>query len=124
MNQKRPVNLYLGSMTFPPMAIASILHRLSGIVLFLLLPIMMLFFSQSLCSETSFDQLLVTLNNPFYKLLLWAFTTALMYHIIAGIRHIIMDFGVGEQLSVARCSAVCVIAMAVMITIALGVWIW
>lgn len=124
VNHKRPVNLDLGSMTFPPMAIASILHRLSGIVLFLLLPIMMLFFSQSLCSETSFDRLIVTLHNPFYKLLLWAFSTALMYHIIAGIRHIIMDFGVGEQLTVARRSAVCVIVIAIIVTIALGVWIW
>ena len=124
VKHQRPVNLDLGSLKFPPMAIASILHRLSGIVLFLLLPVMMCFLSQSLGSQASFDQLVVTLNNPFYKLILWGFSTALIYHILAGFRHIAMDFGMGEKLIAARRSAVGVIVLAIILTMVLGVWIW
>ena len=106
------------------MAIASILHRLSGMVLFLLLPFMLYFLNESLDSETSFRHLLVTFECVYSKLLLWAFSTALVYHLLAGVRHMLMDVGCGESLLAARRSAVGVIAMAVMGTVFLGVWIW
>ena len=124
VNHQRPVNLDLGSLKFPPMAIASILHRISGLVLFLLLPIMMYFLSMSLHSSESFDHLQTLLTNPYNKLILWAFSAAFVYHIIAGIRHMIMDIGLGEELAVARRSALAVIVIAIILTIVLGVWIW
>ena len=124
MNKKRPVNLDLASLKFPSMAIASIFHRISGIVLFLLLPFIMYFLSQSLQSEQTFAQLTNDLTHPFYKLILWAFSTALIYHILAGIRHILMDMGFGESLCAARRTAFLVIALAVIATIFLGMWIW
>lgn len=124
VNKKRPVNLDLGSLKFPPMAIASILHRISGLVLFLLLPIMLFIFGQSLQSEASFAQMKIVLTHPCYKLVLWAFGTALIYHVLAGIRHMIMDLGFGEHLSAGRRTAVLVIVLAVILTIFLGFWIW
>lgn len=123
-NHQRPVNLDLSTLTFPPMAIASILHRISGIALFVLLPVMMFFLSRSLQSQASFDALQLQLANPYCKLILWAFSTALIYHILAGFRHVVMDLGMGEQLVCARRSAIAVIALAVLFTICLGVWIW
>ena len=123
VNHQRPVNLDLGSLKCPPMAIASILHRISGLVLFLLLPIMMYFLSVSLHSLSAFDQLQVLLTKPWCKLLLWAFSAALIYHLLAGFRHILMDTGFGEELIVARRSAVVVIVLAIILTIFLGVWI-
>ena len=124
MNQKRPVNLDLGSMKYPPMAIVSILHRLSGLVLFLLLPIMLYFLSLSLRSVASFDQLQTVLSAPYCKLLLWVFSSAFLYHVIAGIRHLLMDLGVGEQLSTGRQGARIVLVAATILTIFLGIWIW
>lgn len=124
MNHKRPVNLDLGSLKFPPMAIASILHRVSGIVLFLLLPLMIYFLSASLNSLASFDHLQVLLSRPYNKLLLWAFSTALIYHLLAGFRHMYMDMGFGEELAVARISAIAVITLSIILTIFLGIWIW
>lgn len=124
MNKNRPVNLDLGSMKFPPMAIASILHRISGVVLFVLLPVMIFFLGQSLQSEELFTQMKIRLSEPCYKLILWAFSAALMYHILAGIRHLLMDVGVGEHLCASRRTAVLVIALAVLSTIVLGIWIW
>jgi len=124
VHHQRPINLDLGSLKFPPMAIVSIFHRISGLVLFLLLPIMMYFLSASLQSLSSFDHLQVLLSRPCSKLLLWAFSTALIYHLLAGFRHMFMDVGFGEQLAVARCSAITVMVLSIILTIFLGIWIW
>ncbi len=124
MNKKRPVNLDLGSMKFPPMAIASILHRISGVVLFILLPIIIFLLGQSLQSEELFHHTKLKLSEPCYQFILWAFSTALIYHIIAGIRHMIMDFGLGEDLCTGRRTSIVVIVLAVVAAIFLGIWIW
>lgn len=124
VNQKRPVNLDLGSFKYPPMAIASILHRISGLVLFLLLPVMFYFLDVSLRSAESFSHWQVLLANPYSKLLLWVFGAAWIYHLLAGIRHMLMDIGLGETVATGRRSAITVITLAIILTILLGVWIW
>ena len=124
MNKKRPVNLDLGSMEYPPMAIASILHRISGIILFILLPVMIFLLDQSVQSEETFNYIKLQLSEPGYKLILWAFSAALAYHLLAGIRHMIMDLGFGESLCAGRRSSILVIVLAVVSTIFLGIWIW
>lgn len=124
MNDKRPINLDLGSLSFPPMAIASILHRLSGLLMFVLLPVMLYHLDISLRSPESFDALLTQMQNPWVKLVFWAFGSAWMYHVIAGIRHMLMDFGLGESLVAGKRSAVLVIVLAVITTLFLGIWIW
>ncbi|CEG55889.1 succinate dehydrogenase, cytochrome b556 subunit [Legionella fallonii] len=124
MDKKRPVNLDLSSLKFPPMAIASILHRISGIALFLLLPLMLFILGKSLQSEDLFIQTKSMLTSPYYKLGLWAFSAALIYHVLAGIRHLLMDMGYGEHLSAGRRSAILVIVLSVILTIFLGIWIW
>ncbi|BCA96747.1 succinate dehydrogenase, cytochrome b556 subunit [Legionella antarctica] len=124
MNKKRPVNLDLGSLKFPPMAIASILHRISGLLLFILLPVMLFILGKSLHSEEIFEQTKSMLTSPYYKLALWAFSAAMIYHVLAGIRHLLMDMGFGEHLETARRSAIFVIVLSVILTIFLGIWIW
>ncbi len=123
MNKKRPVNLDLSTIKFPPMAIASILHRISGVVLFLLLPLMLYILQRSLASPEAFTEAGLMLQNPLYKLVLWSYATALIYHVIAGIRHMVMDIGFGEHLSTSRRSAVFVIVLAIISSIILGIWI-
>jgi succinate dehydrogenase / fumarate reductase cytochrome b subunit len=124
VNDKRPVNLDLTSLKYPPMAIVSILHRISGIALFLLMPVMLYLLNLSLRSEASFGELQVQLLNPWWKFVLWVFCSALVYHLLAGIRHIIMDLGWGETLSASRKTALGVVLLAVLSTVFLGVWIW
>lgn len=124
MNKKRPVNLDLSTLKFPPMAIASVLHRISGVALFLLLPVMLFILCKSLQSEEIFAQTKTMLTNPGYKLVLWAFSAAMIYHVLAGIRHILMDMGFGEHLQAGRRSSILVIVLAVILTIFLGIWIW
>jgi len=120
----RPVNLDLTTISFPPMAIASILHRISGMVLFLLLPIMLYFLASSLKDPQSFAMLQASFSSVFYKLILWAFFSALIFHLLAGIRHMIMDLGYGEEVDSGRRGAILVIALTVVLTIVLGIWLW
>lgn len=124
MNRNRPINLDLGTLKYPPMAIASILHRISGLVLFLMLPIMLYFLSLSLNSAESFHELEVLFHSPYYKVILWVFSSALIYHIIAGVRHILGDFGLGEDLATARKTASAVIGLAIILIIFMGFRIW
>ena len=124
VKDKRPVNLDLRSLKYPPMAIASILHRISGLVMFLLLPIMLCYLGASLRSAESFDALQSHLASPWCKLVLFGFGAAWVYHVMAGIRHMLMDIGIGESLEVGRRSSVVVIGLAVVSTLFLGMWIW
>lgn len=124
MNDKRPVNLDLSSLSYPPMAIASILHRLSGLLMFVLLPVMLCYLDHSLRSPDAFDAVRLHMALPWVKLTFWAFGAAWVYHVIAGIRHMLMDLGIGESLEAGRRSAVLVIVLAVISTLLIGMWIW
>lgn len=124
MNSNRPINLDLASLKYPPMAIASILHRISGILLFLLLPFIMYCFDLSVRSPDSFILLQSYLRTPYWTFLLWVFTSALIYHVLAGIRHLFLDFGIGEQVSTARYTSTLVIILAFILSLSMGVWLW
>jgi succinate dehydrogenase / fumarate reductase, cytochrome b subunit len=125
VNHQRPINLDLGSLKFPPMAIVSILHRISGIGLFLLLPVMLYFLKLSLASAASFEHLQMLIATcVWYKLVILAFTSAFMYHLLAGIRHLLMDMGFGETLVAARRSSFVVIGLSVIGTILFGACLW
>jgi succinate dehydrogenase cytochrome b subunit len=124
MNKQRPINLDLMTMKFPPMAIASFLHRVSGIVLFLFIPGMLYLLSESLASPVDFRALTETLAMGWVKLLIWLGLAALIYHLTAGVRHILMDVGIGESLAVARKSAWATFIVAAVLIIAIGIWLW
>lgn len=124
VKDKRPINLKLSSLKYPPMAIISILHRISGIFLFLLMPFILYFLSLSLRSEESFNHLHDVLACPYSKGIVWVFGAALILHLLAGIRHILMDLGLGERLPSGRYSALAVIYVSLFFTIFLGFWLW
>ena len=123
VKDKRPVNLDLRSLHYPPMAIASILHRLSGLLMFVLLPVMLCYLGRSLRSPESFEAVQMQLASPWIKFIFWSFGSAWIYHVLAGIRHMLMDIGLGESLEAARRSAVLVIFLAVIAMIFLGIWL-
>ena len=114
----------LASLKFPITAIASILHRLSGIGMFLLLPFILYILCMSLHSRASFDDLQTMLTSRVTKFGLWLFLSSLAYHLIAGVRHMILDLGIGENIKSAKHSALIVIITAIVAIIFLGVWIW
>ncbi len=124
MKREQPINLELASLKFPVTAIVSILHRISGIALFLLTPVMLYWLHLSLASEISFAELGAQLETSLWKFVLWIFSAALLYHVLAGMRHVLMDIGWGEALSSARMSAMTLIVLSVIGAICLGVLIW
>lgn len=124
VNSKRPVNLDLRTIKLPVTAYTSIAHRISGVILFIAIAGLLWLLSTSLSSETGFEQVKATLQHPLAKLVLWGVLSALLYHLVAGIRHLIMDAGVGEGLESGRLGAKLVIVVAVVLIVLLGVWIW
>lgn len=124
MNQKRPVNLDLTTIKMPIMAIVSIFHRLSGILLFLLMPFVIYCLALSLKNTSTFTDLQEMLSSLQYKFVVWLFFSSLGYHIIAGFRHLIMDAGFGEELHVARNSSRIVFALGILQALVLGIWLW
>ena len=121
---KMPVNLNLMSFKFPPMAIVSIAHRVSGFILFLMLPWLFYILSQILSDPLHWQALMQLMQSPFIKLLNWILLAAVLFHVIAGIRHLILDLGVGESLQAMRCSAWSVLVLFVLAVIGTGVWLW
>jgi succinate dehydrogenase / fumarate reductase cytochrome b subunit len=124
VNNKRPVNLAISTIKFPPMAIISILHRLSGLLLFLAIPFLLCALSTSLGSEDGFEKIKVCLSAPWPKAIIWLVLSALMYHLMAGIRHLLMDLGFGEDVKAGRITALFVMLLAVLVAVLLGVWLW
>lgn len=124
VNSKRPVNLDISTIHFPIPAIASILHRVSGIVAFVGIAFLLYGLDLSLSSQTGFSSVADVMAHPLAKLVIWGTLSALAYHLVAGIRHLIMDMGVGETLEGGRLSAKITFAVSVVLIILLGVWIW
>lgn len=124
VNSKRPVNLDLRTIKLPITAYTSILHRISGVIIFFGLAVLLYLLSMSLESEESFDALKGYMQHPLLKLVLWGLLCALIYHLVAGIRHLIMDMGVGETLEGGIMGSKIVIVASVVLMILAGVWVW
>jgi succinate dehydrogenase / fumarate reductase cytochrome b subunit len=122
--KKRPVNLALWTIRFPLPAITSILHRISGFVLFLFIPIFLSLLAASLGSEESFQRLQTELANPVFKILLWVLLSALAYHVVAGFKHLLMDMGVGETLVSVKITSILTLVISITISAMLAVWLW
>lgn len=124
MTQKRPVNLDLRTIKFPLPAIGSILHRISGFLLFFFIPLFLWALGKSLSSAQGFAEVSQCLGNPILKFFVWAFLSALIYHLIAGVRHLFMDIGIGENLGSARRGVQVVLVLSIVLIVLLGWWLW
>ena len=94
------------------------------LILFLGLVVLLYGLDMSLASEESFEELKACLASPLAKLVIWGLLSALLYHLVAGIRHLFMDAGVGETLEGGKLGSKIVIAVAVVLIVLAGVWVW
>ncbi|HDZ55152.1 MAG TPA: succinate dehydrogenase, cytochrome b556 subunit [Pseudomonas xinjiangensis] len=124
VNSKRPVNLDLRTIKLPVTAYTSIVHRISGVILFVSIAGLLWLLDKSLISESGFEQVQSYFQNPLVKLILWGVLAALLYHLVAGIRHLVMDAGVGEGLESGKRGSQAVIVISAVLIVLLGVWIW
>lgn len=124
MNDRRPVNLALYTMKFPVTAITSILHRITGLLLFFLIPLSLWVLNTTLSSPDSFTATMTCLQTPFGKFLVWMFLSALLFHLVMGIRHLLMDLGFGETFAAGKATAWLGLVCSAVLVVLAGVWVW
>jgi succinate dehydrogenase / fumarate reductase cytochrome b subunit len=125
MAKPRPVYLDLAKIRLPLPGLVSILHRVSGAVLFLLgIPLLLAGVGASLASAESFAALKALVANPLGKLVLLGFAWAYLHHFCAGIRYLLLDLHAGIELPAARQSSVIVLVVSLVLVLMVGVRLW
>jgi len=125
VKKQRPVNLDLSTIRFPVTAIASILHRVSGVITLIAVGILLWLLGLSLSSPEGFQQASTLLGSFIVRFILWAIMTALAYHIVGGLRHLLMDFGMlDESLEAGTRSAQISFVITVILAVLAGVLLW
>lgn len=124
MKKQRPVNLDLNTISFPPAAVASILHRVTGVAMFFALLFVVYAWATSVASVDGFNSIVVMMDAWYGTVITVGTLSALSYHIIGGIRHVIMDMGYWEELESGNNSATIAMGSWLVLTIVLGVVLW
>jgi succinate dehydrogenase / fumarate reductase cytochrome b subunit len=124
MAKARPKHLNLFQIRQPVPAVVSILHRISGTILFLFLWLFLAGLDRSLASPESFADLKATLTHPLAKLLTLGLIWATLHHTFAGIRHLGLDLRWGIDLPKARATAWAVLIASLALTLVVGAALW
>jgi succinate dehydrogenase / fumarate reductase cytochrome b subunit len=124
MSRKRPVYLNLFKIRLPMPGVVSIMHRASGALLFLLLPLLLYVLQLSLSSEQGFVEVQAWFRLPLVKLFLIGIIWGYLHHFCMGLRYLALDFDIGVDLPQARFSSKLVLAVSIGATLLIGVWLW
>ena len=124
MKDNRPVNIDLTTFKWPLPALTSILHRISGVVIFAGVALLLYLLQLSLESAAGFAEVAALLDNILIKFLSWSVLAALLFRLIAGIKHLLMDMGIGESLAGGVLAAKLTLVFAFIAMIAAGFWLW
>jgi len=125
MRPNRPKNLDFTTIKLPVMGVASILHRISAVIIwvamFFFLPLLYI----SLASKGGFNDIkIIMTENIFAQFFLWGFLSAFGYYIVGGIKHIIQEFGYFETLEGGAVISRFAIAVGIVLSIISGYWVW
>lgn len=124
MKKQRPVNLDLTTIKMHPAANASILHRVSGVIMVFAIGILLFTLSTSLSSAQGFAQIQGYLDGFFFSFIIFGCLSALTFHILAGVRHLLMDLGHFEELASGNATAKLIIVIWLAVSAVIGVWLW
>jgi len=124
VKKQRPVNLDLTTIKMHTAANASILHRVSGVIMVFAIGILLWTLSLSLSSAEGFAQVKSLLDGIFFKIIMLGIISALVYHMLGGIRHVLMDMGHFEELDSGNATAKFIMAIWLVFTVLAGVWLW
>ena len=120
----RPKHLNLMEIRMPLPAFVSILHRVSGAMLFLMLPLLLCLLSSSLESPLSFAIFKTWVSNPLVKIVLLGLLWAYLHHFCAGIRHLGLDLNMGLEIETARATSWAVMGVSLVLTAVIGGMLW
>lgn len=123
MRSSRPKNLNLLTIRFPIPAIVSILHRISGAFLFLLIPFILWALQTSLTYD-GFDAIRQFLSNGYVRALVWILLAPFLYHLVAGVRHLLSDAHIGVSLKAGRMASILTMVISALIILFAGIWLW
>lgn len=125
VDKSRPIYLDLFAIRQPLPAIVSILHRVSGALMFVVgIPLLLWFVQRSLASPDAFAGAMAPLSTPFGKVVLLILAWCYLYHLLAGLRHLALDLHIGIALAPARRSAAIVIVLSVLLALIVAVRLW
>ena len=125
VDKPRPVYLDLFAIRQPLPAIVSILHRISGALMFVVgIPLLLWFVQRSLASPAAFAAAMAPFSTPFGKLVLLVLAWCYLYHLLAGLRHLAIDLHIGIALAPARRSAALVLVLSVLLALIVAVRLW
>ena len=119
--KERPKNLDLTSIRLPLPGFVSILHRVSGAGLFLMLPVLLWLFQASVGSADGFETFKSVAAHPLVKLLLLGLIWAYLHHFCAGLRFLALDLHMGLDLETARLTSKIVLGVSLIATAFIGV---
>jgi succinate dehydrogenase / fumarate reductase, cytochrome b subunit len=105
-------------------AVLSIFHRVSGLVLFLALPVLLWILDSMLASQQGFDRWRGVLAHPFAKLVTLGFVWLYAHHFWAGLRYLVLDMHWGVARAPARASAIAVFVLGLVTTLLAGWRLW
>jgi succinate dehydrogenase / fumarate reductase cytochrome b subunit len=120
VTKQRPKFLNLAEIRLPVAGYASILHRISGVGMFLLLPLLIWLLQLSLGSAESFATLKAVTDNALVKVILFGLLWAFLHHFCMGIRILLIDVHVGVEKAQAAASAKAVLVVSLGLTAILG----
>lgn len=106
----------LGNYRMPLASIVSILHRISGFIMFAALPVILYMLQQSLLSEDTFKYFAGIMGHPLAKLVTLVLLWGYFHHFCAGVRHLFMDMHMGIEKDSARQSAASVLVISLLLT--------
>lgn len=130
--KQRPVyrNIHVSQIAryrLPPAGLVSILHRISGVVMFVLMPFIIWMFDNSVTSEISYERFTsvfrfgaLGLPGVLYKLIALGLIWAFLHHLIAGLRHLWMDMTHAVDKQFGHNSAIATLVLSILLTLALG----
>jgi len=124
VKKERPVNLDLTTIKMHPAANASILHRISGVIMIFAIGILLWTLSLSLSSAEGFAQVQAMLDGAFFWFIIVGISSAIIYHLLGGIRHLLMDLGHFEEKASGNTSAKLIMVLWLVLTAVVGVWLW
>ena len=120
VKKRRPKNLDLPTIRLPLPGILSIIHRISGAALFLLLPFLLWLLQSSVASPESYADARAVVGHPLAKIVLLGLIWFYMHHFCAGIRYLLLDLHKGVELEAARLSSKIVFAVSIALTLIIG----
>lgn len=121
VSQKKPVFLNLLQIHLPITGFVSILHRISGMLLLLYLPLFLWGFAKVTGTPEDFQDFSLLMQRLPFKIVYGLGILTFSYHMLAGLRHLLMDFGFFESLTSARMSAIALIMLTLGLAVLIGV---